>query len=168
MKQHNQGNDGFTLLNLLFALGLSLLVMALALPGLRGWWQTVELKLQAQAFVAFLHQARSYAIDHDQIIQVCPQSNSQRCGTHWENGAWFYAKGALRPVLMFHWHLPNLQVWLRSSLGWRSLLRWNPMGMGAQQGRIYLCRIGKATCWVLAFRRHGAIYPMGWLHPEQS
>jgi len=119
------GSEGFTLLELLLALVILGLTMAVALPELGGWRD--DWALREAAFRARLHlgQARLRAIEEGRVVLV---SQAERGAALWIDGAAVELGGAARRVSVAP---------AQATPGRRPALRFYPDG-GADAGVIWL------------------------------
>lgn len=77
---------GFTLPELLVAMGIAALLLALAAPGFGGQRATAAVRSAASQTLAALHLARRLALARGQSITVCPSADGSRCsfaGEQW-------------------------------------------------------------------------------------
>lgn len=78
---------GFTLLELMLALAIAGIVLALGIPGLGAWLAEQELQDRADALLHALDFARSEAIKRGGRVDLCPGTGACLGGaTPWESG----------------------------------------------------------------------------------
>jgi type IV fimbrial biogenesis protein FimT len=77
---------GFTLTELLVALAIMAVLLALAVPGLTHQRAEAALRSATGQTMAALHLARRLALARGQSITVCPSPDGQRCG--FNGGEW--------------------------------------------------------------------------------
>jgi type IV fimbrial biogenesis protein FimT len=77
---------GFTLSELLVALAIATVLLALAAPGFSGQRAAAALRSASSQTMAALHLARRLALARGQSITVCPSADGERCdfdGPEW-------------------------------------------------------------------------------------
>ena len=90
---------GYTLQELLIALGLASILYAITIPVLRAPGATSEADRFTQAVTRALHQARSTAIASGERVTFCGSLDAQSCSRVWSHHVW---RGSLgRPYLRF-------------------------------------------------------------------
>lgn len=78
---------GFTLLELLIALAIAAILLAVAVPGLGGYIGEQRVQARADALLRTLERARSEAIKRGARVDVCPGSGNCAVGVlPWEGG----------------------------------------------------------------------------------
>jgi type IV fimbrial biogenesis protein FimT len=77
---------GFTLTELLVALAIMAVLLALAVPGFTRQRAEAALRSATGQTMAALHLARRLALARGQSITVCPSADGQRCG--FDGGEW--------------------------------------------------------------------------------
>jgi type IV fimbrial biogenesis protein FimT len=89
MKTHT----GFTIIELMFALVLMAVVMAMAVPNFNQLIKNNRLTSQANEFITAINYARNEAIKRNMNVILCRSSTGTSCGggTGWENGWIVYA-----------------------------------------------------------------------------
>lgn len=71
---------GFTLVELLVAMAVATLLLALAAPGFARQRAVAALRTATSQSVAALHLARRLALARGQTVTVCPSADGSRCG----------------------------------------------------------------------------------------
>ncbi|MFO1412492.1 MAG: GspH/FimT family pseudopilin [Burkholderiales bacterium] len=85
--------QGLTLLDLLVALAIGGLLVALGVPGYRAWIADLELRDRVEALVAGMNFARAEAIKRGQRVNLCPTRDGAHCADdgRWEAGWLLFA-----------------------------------------------------------------------------
>lgn len=83
MKQ--SGNSGFSLVELLVALSIVVILMAIAAPGFQQLMAATSMTSQANEFVTALSFTRSEAVKRNTRVTICKSSAGTACTT---TGAW--------------------------------------------------------------------------------
>lgn len=73
-------NAGFTLIELMVTIAVLAVVMAIAIPSMRGLINSNRLTTQANELVATLQYARSEAVRGNGRVTVCPTADGTTCG----------------------------------------------------------------------------------------
>lgn len=74
---------GFTLVELLICLTIAALLFAAALPATQDWVSSHQRRTAAHDLLAFFAYSRQQAIQHGNIITVCPLDDTGACGRDW-------------------------------------------------------------------------------------
>jgi type IV fimbrial biogenesis protein FimT len=77
---------GFTLLEVMLALAIAGIVLALGVPGLGSWMAQQELQDRADALLHALDLARSEAVKRGARVDVCPSAGDCSAAAPWEGG----------------------------------------------------------------------------------
>lgn len=78
---------GFTLIELMIAIGLTALLMSMAVPAMDMFVSNARQTGTINDFVASMHMARSTAITTNMRVTVCPSSDGAACeAVSWDNG----------------------------------------------------------------------------------
>ena len=79
--------NGFTLIELMIAVGLTGLLLSMAVPALDIFVSNARQTGAINDFVSSIHQARSVAVTTNQRVTICPSSNGTNCeAVGWNNG----------------------------------------------------------------------------------
>lgn len=79
--------NGFTLIELMIAIGLAALLMSMAVPAMNMFVSNARQTSAINDFVASMHMARSTAITTNSRVTVCPTSNGVECeAVSWNSG----------------------------------------------------------------------------------
>ena len=78
--------DGFTLMELLMGLVVLAILVTLAAPSFQTTLQNNRLSGQANELVSAFQYARSEAIRHGAVVELCSSSDSATCGGAWNEG----------------------------------------------------------------------------------
>ena len=78
---------GFTLIELMIAVGLAGLLLSMAVPALDIFVSNARQTGAINAFVSSIHQARSTAVTTNTRVTICPSSGGTNCeATGWNSG----------------------------------------------------------------------------------
>lgn len=85
---HSISSAGFTLVELLIAMTVLTILLALAAPSFRTLIMNNRVLAQTDALASSLNYARNAALTQNVTVRACPYSaaNSTTCGTNWQNG----------------------------------------------------------------------------------
>ena len=82
-----QRQHGFTLIELMIAVGLTGLMLSMAVPALDAFVLNARQTGKINDFVSSMHLARSTAITTNTRVTLCPSSNGVTCeNTDWDRG----------------------------------------------------------------------------------
>ena len=82
-----QRQNGFTLIELMISVGLTGLLLSMAVPALDIFVSNARQTGAINDFVSSIHQARSVAVTTNQRVTICPSSNGTNCeAVGWNNG----------------------------------------------------------------------------------
>lgn len=124
---------GFTLIELMVALGVLAVVMLIAIPSFNDMTLGSKLRSQANDLVAGAVLARSEAIKRNQPVSLCASSNGTSCTGTWSQG-WIVINGAT--VIMKHAAAANGFLILSD----QSSFTFQPTGVGATADSLTVCR----------------------------
>jgi type IV fimbrial biogenesis protein FimT len=127
---------GFTLVELLTAVTVMAILLAIATPSFRDVALAGQLRSSANDLLATSRLARSEAIKQNAVITLCVSPDGATCGTGgWEQG-WIVLKGT--EMLQRHAGLaPGLKISAASSL---TTVTFQPTGLGATAATLTVCR----------------------------
>lgn len=77
---------GFTLIEMLVAMSIVAILMALATPGFRQLMASATVRSLSSDLGADLNYARAEAVRSGSQVSVCARANDSSCGTDWGNG----------------------------------------------------------------------------------
>src|SRR5881397_1355893 len=89
LRETTQAARGWTLIELMIAVALAGVVLALAAPGYRDWIATYELANHAQQLASSMTLARSEAIKRGTRVTLCRAADGRHCAggaAGWEAG----------------------------------------------------------------------------------
>ncbi len=136
MKTRTQGNDGFTLIELMVVIAVMSILMMIAVPSFRDASLSGQLRSSANDFVASANFARSEAIKRGNAVTVCVSTNGSSCGSGgWEQG-WIVLSGTT--VLQRQFAAPG--GFKISATGGVASLGFQPIGVGATPATLTVCR----------------------------
>lgn len=160
MLRHGQG---FSVAELLVALGLLALIGALGIPAMNRLAEKVGRDLALQATVAALDRARSLAVMHRRRVGVCVLDSAATCAENWEGRelAVFFDNNANRqrdadePVV-HRQPLHGRRLQLQWS-NWRSerLISYQPDGAVASNGTLSFLDKNGATAVAIVISKPG-------------
>ncbi len=79
--------NGFTLIELMIAIGLTGLLLSMAVPALDVFVSNARQTGAINDFVSSIHQARSLAVTTNTRVTICPSSGGTNCeAVGWNNG----------------------------------------------------------------------------------
>jgi type IV fimbrial biogenesis protein FimT len=83
---------GLTLIELLVALALGAILLAVAVPGYAQWIATYQVRNHAEQLAGSLRHARSEALKRGLRVNLCPAPSGRRCaaGADWGSGWLLY------------------------------------------------------------------------------
>lgn len=131
----------FTLVELLVAIAVGALLLALAVPSFSSMLQQNRLSAQSNALLNAMQYARSTALSQNVSVVVCPvgAANSGTCGTNWGAG-WMVATstGTLLQSYAIGPRAPSLSSVAVSGAA-ANTLTFDPRGLATPQGYFKLC-----------------------------
>ncbi|WP_444998283.1 GspH/FimT family pseudopilin [Aliikangiella sp. IMCC44359] len=86
IKHHNIKQQGFTLIDLTFAIGIMLILFGFALPSFSQFLDRKQLISQSIQLRSTLQLARKTAITQHQKVTVCPTNDFKQCDKDWSKG----------------------------------------------------------------------------------
>lgn len=88
MNRNAERNRGFTLIELMMTLSISLILMSLGLPSMGTLLSSSEAKSARQELMTALNFARAGAVTSRRRNVICPSSDQSRCtgGLRWDRG----------------------------------------------------------------------------------
>lgn len=133
MKQRKQA--GFTLTELLVAITIAGILMAIAVPSYRDATLSSRLAALSNGLVASARLARSEAFKRNQTVSLCVSTDGANCtgGKLWHTG-WIVAAGST--VLLTQGPAPS---GFRISSG-KAMLTFQPSGVGSTTDTFTVCR----------------------------
>lgn len=162
---------GFTLLELMVVLGLTLALASLALPSLRGLLLRWTLETEAQTLVDDLRYARTQAIVRAQAVSICPSSDGRVCAGHadWGHGWMIFLDaeanrlpGDGKTVLRQHQPSASVQAITSNASGPRAGLTYQPTGAARAAGQSLRLSAGSTLRLVcISMQGRAALRPEG-------
>jgi len=77
---------GFTLLELMFAIAIAAILVAIAAPNFSDTLKANRVQSQARDLYSQLNYARSEAVSRGSIVLFCRSSDASTCSGTWSNG----------------------------------------------------------------------------------
>lgn len=127
------GQRGFTLVELMIALAVFAVLLAIMVPSYSDMTLGSKLRSQANDLVAGAVLARSEAIKRNQPVSLCASSNGTSCTGTWSQG-WIVINGAT--VIMNHAAAANGFLILSD----QTSFTFQPTGVGATADTLTVCR----------------------------
>ncbi|MDA0689676.1 MAG: GspH/FimT family pseudopilin [Proteobacteria bacterium] len=84
-------DTGFTLLELLFTLGILATLLGLALPGFKELHRNTEMDIHARELAQLLQVARVAAITRNSLVTLCRSAAGDACAGQWQDGILVFA-----------------------------------------------------------------------------
>lgn len=132
-----RAGHGFSLAELLIAVAIAAICLALGVPGFLALQRSVRLDTTFHTLTASIASARATAVMRRTPVSICPSANGRHCDktVEWEHGWIVYldpsrseSPRAPEHVLRVHQALP--QVVVRASTG-RYRVRYQPNGLAS-------------------------------------
>lgn len=137
---------GLTIIELMFALALMAVVMAMAVPNFSQLIKNNRLTSQANEFITAINYARNEAIKRNQNVILCRSSTGASCGggTGWEDGWIVYADTNSNSSLDSGEELKIFGALagnntLRGNANYTNTITYGPKGYVTQPGSLILC-----------------------------
>lgn len=128
---------GFTIIELMTALVIAAILMAVAVPSFRNASLGSQLSASANNLLASVQLARSEAIKRNVAVTLCASSNGTTCagGGGWQQG---WVVRAAAEVIQSQQALPD--GYLVTQAGGTAPLNFQPIGIGATAAVFTVCR----------------------------
>ncbi|MEI7784918.1 MAG: GspH/FimT family pseudopilin [Betaproteobacteria bacterium] len=162
---------GFSLLELMVVLGLTLILATLALPSLRGLLVRWTLESEAQSLLDDLRYARTQAIVRGQAVSICPSVDGLGCAgqADWGRGWMIFldadasrVAGAGKPVLRQHQPDPSVQTITSNGSSSRAGVTYQPTGAARAAGQSLRLTAGSSLRLVcISMQGRAALRPQG-------
>ena len=169
--RHGRPGPGFTLIELMIAIGIVAVLAAIAVPSFQSVSLSMRLSSYANEFVAATMLARGTAITQNATVTLCKSSDGATCGGSggWETGYLLTcqssngsvctnATGLGLTTIVLHRQAALTTGWKLTPSGTLNMIYFSPTGTGATTGSLTLCR---ATPTVGANERVISISPTG-------
>lgn len=138
---------GFTLIDLMLALGIAAILFNIALPSFAEQLKTTQVDAEVEKLHSLLQLAKNSAVSHAQMVTVCPSSNGKACEQDWSKGYMaFVDENSDRQLnqndrLLRQEQLDDGKISLAwKAFGVRSSLQWAETGItNHQNGSFYFC-----------------------------
>ena len=130
-----ESQRGFTLVELMVALSVAAILLAIAIPSFTEITLSSKLRSMANDLVASAILARSEAIKRNALVTLCASSNGTSCAGSgdWELG-WIILSGS---TVIQHQKAASTGFLLSSSV---HTLYFQPSGVGSTQATLTVCR----------------------------
>jgi type IV fimbrial biogenesis protein FimT len=130
---------GFTLVELMIAIAVFAILLAIAVPSFRDASLGARLSSIANNMVASVQLARSEAIKRNAAITLCASSDGSTCDddVDWDTG-WVVRDDGAGTVIQVQQSLPA--GWKLTQSGGTSQLSFQPIGVGATAATFTACR----------------------------
>ncbi|WP_187806963.1 GspH/FimT family pseudopilin [Aquipseudomonas alcaligenes] len=130
-----QGEQGFTLVELMVALVVMAILVGLAVPAFDNFVLRNRLRTFANSFSASAQLAKSEAMKRNSTVTLCKSSNGTSCSNSgdWEQG-WIVLSGT---TVIRHQQAAPTGYSLSSSV---ASLTFQPSGFGSTQATLTICR----------------------------
>lgn len=132
-------HKGFTLLELLITLGISSLMLGLALLNYQSWLAHNQLELTAHRLVRALQFARTKAIWHRQEITFCGSHDKLQCADTWQD-SWIILNTSSAKVLRCYPALSPQQNLSWQAAGGGGSVQFGPMGTSLGRNGTFILR----------------------------
>ena len=86
-------DHGFTLVEMLVAISIAAILLAIAVPSYNGSQLNSQLRASANDLIGSMNLARSEAIKGGTAVTMCASANGETCGGAWNEG-WVVLRGA--------------------------------------------------------------------------
>lgn len=139
--------SGFTLIELMFTLGVIGILLNVALPSFNEHIDKSKITAEVKRLKGILQLSRKTAITNSNMVTICPRSEAGDCGKNWSDGyITFIDKDQDRQLStadsLLHQHtIENEKISLRwRAFGVRSSLQWHQTGItNHQNGSFEFC-----------------------------
>lgn len=103
MGRHISSAQGFTLVELIVAISIAAILLAMAVPSYSGSQLNGHLRASANDLIASINLARSEAIKRGTTVTLCASSDGENCGGEWHEG-WLVLREAdgLHEAVVLH------------------------------------------------------------------
>ena len=136
MRTGSRTSRGFTLIEMMIAITLMAILMAIAVPSFKDASLGSQLRSMANELVASAALARSEAIKRNAVVTLCVSSNGQTCGAgDWDQG-WIVSQGG---TVIQHQSAAATGFNITESGGLDGL-RFQPIGAGSTPATFTVCR----------------------------
>lgn len=145
MSSRNSIVHGFTLVEMLVALSIAAILLAIAVPSYSSSQLNSQLRASANDLIASINLARSEAIKRGTTVTLCASSDGESCGGDWHQG-WLVLReaDALHDAVVLHSvNAIPVGFQLTESAGKHTLL-FQPTGVDATPATFTLCRSSPA------------------------
>lgn len=132
---------GFTLIEMLVALSIAAILLAIAVPSYSSSQLNSQLRASANDLIGSINLARSEAIKRGTTVTVCASSDGETCGGAWNEG-WLVLReaDALHEAVIFH-SVSAIPAGFRlTELSANATLLFRSTGVDATPATFTLCR----------------------------
>jgi type IV fimbrial biogenesis protein FimT len=136
MHRHARTSSGFTLTEMMIAITVMAILMAVAVPSYRDASLGSQLRATANELFSSITLARSEAIKRNAVVTLCVSSDGAACGAGgWEQG-WIVLQGG---TVIHRQHAARTGFRI-SAAGGLDTLNFQPIGAGATSTTFTVCR----------------------------
>ena len=136
-----QRTAGFTLIEMIVAISIAAILMAIAVPSFSSANLSSRLRATSTDLIASAALARAEAVKRNGVVDLCPSSDGESCSGGWQQG-WIViapATGALpEKIVQRHDALPS--GYRMTTSGGIASVRFQPTGIGATATTFTICR----------------------------
>jgi type IV fimbrial biogenesis protein FimT len=140
--------QGFTLVELIVAISIAAILLAIAVPSYNSSQLNSQLRASANDLIASINLARSEAIKRGVTVTLCASSDGESCGGEWHDG-WLVLReadplNAVDAVILQVVDGPPAGFQLTEALG-NDTLRFQSTGVDTTAATFTLCRSSPTT-----------------------
>jgi type IV fimbrial biogenesis protein FimT len=138
MNRRTRTSGGFTLIEMMIAITVMAILIAVAVPSYRDASLGSQLRSSANQLFGSITLARSEAIKRNAVVTLCASSDGETCIGAWEQGWIVLDAGAAMPVIHRQHAAPTgFRISATAGLG---SLSFQPIGAGATSTTFTVCR----------------------------
>lgn len=130
-----RSSSGFTLVEMMVALAIAAILLAIAVPSYSGSQLNSQLRASANDLIGSINFARSEAIKGGTVVTLCASSDGENCGGAWNQG-WVVRRNA--DVLHSASALPS--GFRLTEFSGTTTLQFQSTGVDATAATFTLCR----------------------------
>lgn len=131
---------GFTLFELLFSIGIALILLVSAVPAYQQLIAHNKTMSVVNHITFGIHTARSAAIAQNQVVDFCGSQDRRHCDGEWSQGQVMLLDQTQEVLQRYDGLTKGDRLWWNSSLGYDDTLKFAPTGFtNGQRGSFYYC-----------------------------